>query len=147
MCSVRFLAPVDTYTVFSDPKKPGQKPGQKSGQHFASKFKSRGVGEGRHCYQELPVSTGESFSSSFSFTTLSCITSWSDYAKQKYLLKQFGLTRKCWPLNFGFPAVRSRCCWYRKFREVCRKDFHQVAPLKTSMVPNCDQQTKTVNEG
>ena len=32
-----FSVPVDLYTVFSDPKNPGQKPGQNSGQHFGQK--------------------------------------------------------------------------------------------------------------
>ena len=39
-----FSVPVDLYTVFSDPKNPGQKPGQKSGQKSGQNFgqKSRG---------------------------------------------------------------------------------------------------------
>ena len=34
----------------------------------------------------------------------------------------------------------------RKVREACRKNFHLVAPLITSVVTSYDQKTKKVNE-
>ena len=40
--------------------------------------------------------------------------------------------------NFGFPELGSRKFWFRKLREVCRKNFHQVAPLKSFMVTGYD---------
>ena len=41
--------------------------------------------------------------------------------------------------NCVFPAVWSLKFWYRKLREVCRKNFHRMAPLKTSVVTSYDQ--------
>ena len=34
---------------------------------------------------------------------------------------------------------------FRKLREACRRNFHLVAPLKTSVVTTYDQQTKLFN--
>ena len=36
--------------------------------------------------------------------------------------------------------------WFRKLREVCRKNSHQVAPLKTVMARFYGQTNKKVNE-
>ena len=70
------------------------------------------------------------------------ITPWCDYAKNLILVRLFDLFSKFRSVNFGFPAVWSWKFWFRKVREVCRKIFHLVAPLKTSMVTSYDQKTK-----
>ena len=49
--------------------------------------------------------------------------------------------------NFSkfFLATNGPEC-FEKFREACRKNFHPVAPLKTSVVTSYDQKTKKVND-
>ena len=44
--------------------------------------------------------------------------------------------------NVGFPALWSLTFWFRKLREVCGKNSHQVAPLKTIMITSYDPPQK-----
>ena len=46
-----------------------------------------------------------------------------------------GLTRKCWPLNFGFPAVWFRKWWFREVRELWRIHVHQISSKFMIVVP------------
>ncbi len=45
-----------------------------------------------------------------------------------------------------FLTVGFQTSWFRKVREVCRKNFHLVAPLETVMETSYDKQTKQVIE-
>ena len=45
-----------------------------------------------------------------------------------------------------FFEVFGRFRGYRKVREACRKNFHLVAPLKTSVARFYDKKTKKVHE-
>ena len=64
------------------------------------------------------------------------------YAQHFMLFVIFRVNFKLLTSKFCFPMVRLQKCWFRKAREVCRKTFHLVAPLKTSMEPSYDQKTK-----
>ena len=49
--------------------------------------------------------------------------------------------------NLGVNILKlTRKFLFRKVREVCRKNFHLVAPPKTAVVPSYDQKAKKVNE-
>ena len=48
--------------------------------------------------------------------------------------------------KLGFPEVYVGPERFKKLREACRKNFHLVAPPKTSVVTTYDQKTKKVNE-
>ena len=48
--------------------------------------------------------------------------------------------------KLGLPELYEVPGGFRKIREACRKNFHLVAPLKTSVVTSYDQKNKKVNE-
>ena len=48
--------------------------------------------------------------------------------------------------KLGLPEVYEVTGGFRKIREACRKNFHLVAPLITSVARFYDQNNKQVNE-
>ena len=62
----------------------------------------------------------------------------ANYAQPQIVVNIFRVNLEILTSNFWF----SLTCWFRKVREVCRKNFHLVAPLMTSVVTSYDQKTK-----